>query len=106
MWRASLLLLLALTAAPPTITARWDGPGRATVRWYGPGCVYRVPADGAPILIGCYPRDASYILELGHTGPLDAAYRPVSGDTYALWRDDGSVERAPLQSVTYLPAFY
>lgn len=105
---ALLLLLCTLPthAQAPPLSARWDGPGRATLRWNGPGCLYRVPSGQAGILIGCYRKDVSYTLELGHTGPLDAALRPAGGDTYVLWRDDGGIERAALRSVTYLPAFY
>lgn len=97
---ATLLLLLQI-APPPPLTARWDGPGRATITWQGAGCLYR-----NQVLIACYPRDASYVLELG--GPFtDGAFRPTSGDVYRLWGFDGALlGQAEIRSVVYLAAFY
>ena len=93
-----LLLAIALQIAPAaSLSARWDGPGRATLTWSGPGCVYRNQT-----LLACYPREVGYVLELGGAGPIDAAYRPGAGDVYRLVRFDGTVELAPLRSVTYL----
>lgn len=91
--RYLIAILLALQIA---LSVRWDGPGRATVSWSGPGCLYRNQT-----LIACFPRDASYVIELG--GPsTDAAYRPASGDVYRLVRDGQEVARAGIRSVVYL----
>lgn len=93
MWH-SLLILLALLQPP--LTARWDGPSRAVISWSGAGCLYRNQT-----FLACYPRQASYRIELGGAR-TDAAYRPEAGDVYALVRPDGAIERAALRSVTYL----
>lgn len=94
-----LMVFWLLQLAPaPILTARWDGPGRAVLTWSGPGCVYRNST-----LIGCYPRDASYTLELGGAS-TDGAFRPAGGDVYLLWGFDGAlIEQAELRSVVLLP---
>ncbi len=81
-----LLLIFHLIPAPAALsaagglTARWDGPGHATIIWSGPGCLYRLPANDARAMIECYTKNVTYVLELGHTGPLDARRRPMAGD--------------------------
>jgi hypothetical protein len=101
-----LLLLLAPCTAHaqqplmPNLRAVWQTPTVARITWFGPGCLYRNNT-----LIACYPREASYTLELGATGSLDGAYRPAAGDVFTLARPGGEVDTAPLRSLSYLPAW-
>lgn len=94
---ALLILLLLLQLTPAPLRARWDGPGRATITWEGAGCLYRNQT-----LLACYPREASYVIEIG--GPdTDGAYRPQAGDVYRLLRGGVLVEQARLRSELRLP---
>jgi len=95
---ATLFLLLTLlqpTPPPLPLRATWERSGVARVV-HGPGCLFRNDT-----LYRCYQE--SGVLRLGAHGPLDAAYRPAAGDVYTLVGADGSVERAPLRGVVYLP---
>lgn len=92
-----LLLFLAISG----FSALWDAPGRASIT-LTPGCLYRQPATGAAVFIGCYAKAGEVRLGGART---DAAYRPEAGDTFVLTARDGTVlARAPLRGRSvYLP---
>jgi hypothetical protein len=106
-----MLLLLAATIAPPVdphFTARWDSATSATVQWTQAqrGCLYRLSASSEWAFIGCYERPATYTIELGHAGPIDASARPTSGDVFVLITG-GAQYRAPLIGrPQYLPIVF
>lgn len=80
------------------LSALWQGPGRAVVTWEGSGCLYRNQT-----LIVCVPREqASYTLELGGAGPLDAKFQPQAGDVYTLIRPDGGHETTRLMGRVFV----
>lgn len=75
-------------------TAFWLTASSAVISWSEPGraCLYKEPAIGQVVFIGCY--DGPQRVLLG--GPqTDAAYRPAGGDVYVLDRAEGA-ETAPL----------
>jgi hypothetical protein len=81
------------------LSVLWTGPGRVVVSWSGPGCLY---IDDA--LYACYPRKASYQIEVGGPG-TDARYRPGPHTVYRLRRSDGAIEEARARSVVYIPVW-
>ena len=111
MWRAHLLLILALLSPAPTFTALWTGPGRAVVSWEQPPqvhltCVYVEHVNQPPILIRCWAwlPPGGYAITLGDVAPVDGRMRPQGQDQYIV-SFDGATEKAPLRSLLYLPAF-
>jgi hypothetical protein len=84
------------------LSALWAGPGRAVISWSGPACLYRTPAAGQQVLIACYPREATYWIELA--GGDDWTRDPQAGDTYTIIRPGGGQEKTRLVSRVYLPA--
>ena len=93
MMRLLLAILIALHAssAPAGVSAHWVTPDVARIEWSGAACLYK----GAT-LIACYPRTASYMIELGSYPGLDAAFRPKPNDVFTIVRRDGTQERAVL----------
>lgn len=94
-----LLFALLLQPAPPTLTAHWTSPRAIELRWDTPGCLYRKPAIGRGVFLGCYAGGA---MRLPPDPPADAAYWPRAGDRYLLVTDAGDVWAA-LSWVVWLP---
>jgi len=92
-----LLICVTVQAPDPHLQAQWDSATSATVSWtqQARGCLSVVHATGETAFIGCYERPASYVIGLGHAGPLDGTARPASGDVYML-QASGQIWRAPL----------
>lgn len=103
-WALALLFLLAPPLPDPQLIARQDGTGAATISWQQSGyaCLSREPSGAAPVLIGCWSGSGPQRVTLGHTGPLDGAYRPAAGDTYVLMVGDVTY-RTPLRPPIWLP---
>lgn len=90
------------------LSALWLGPDRALISWHqdtGLHCLYRQPRNGATVLVRCFDQPGSYGIQLGSTGPMDAAYRAAAGDVYWLRLPNGTFEHAPLKSVQYFPVW-
>lgn len=94
------LLALLLPPRPPELTAHWTGPRAIELRWNTPGCLYRKPAIGRGVFLGCHAGGA---MRLPPDPPADAAYFPRAGDRYLLVTDAGDVWAA-LSWVVWLPA--
>lgn len=104
--RAILLLILALLQPAPNITAHWQGSHVARISWRQPASVQLTCLSRNSTLIQCWsdlPPGLS-VVELGKTGPLDAAFRPAAGDVYVV-QQDGAVWKAPLRGVAYFPVW-
>jgi len=101
---AALLLLALLQPAPdPGLTAVWARPGVARIVWQQPAGVHLICISRNATLIRCWtdlPAE-TYVMVLGNKGPLDAAFRPHSGDVFVL-QQDGQTWRAPLRGVVRL----
>lgn len=94
-----LFLALLLPPAPPTLTAHWTGPHSIELRWDTPGCLYRKPAIGRGVFLGCHAAGA---MRLPPDPPADAAYFPRAGDRYLLVTSAGDVWAA-LSWAVWLP---
>jgi hypothetical protein len=96
--RLSILILLAFLQPPdPQLRARWDTATSATIEWTQAtrGCLSVIHATNERAFISCYEQPGSYVIELGHVGPLSGDLRPAAGDVYRL-ETGGIVYHAPL----------
>lgn len=86
----AIVLWLFLQIAPPDFTATWDGNHTARLEWQQPANVALTCLYKQTTLIRCWrdlPPGATFTT-LGGRGPLDAAARPRSGDTFTMVFDN------------------
>ena len=90
------------------LTATWTSPHAARIQWTQAQtmCLYRTPAAGATVLVGCYDGVGRVTIRLGADAQQDAAYHPQYGDRYTIRAPAGSPdsETAPLLAMPlFLP---
>lgn len=102
MWHNWALALMLFLAPPPPI-AYWSSSISVTIRWeqQSRACLYREPAIGASVFIGCYDGSGRAVVRLGGS-QTDGAYRPRVGDVYRIVID-GVVWRVALRGAVRLP---
>lgn len=101
------LLLLIMLASDPHLSARWDTATSATITWTqsARGCLSVEHTTRERVFISCYEKPGSYVIEVGHVGPVSGDVRPLAGDVFVL-ETGGQTYRASLRGRdVYFPMF-